>query len=55
MRALIYFAIWIGLAYILTRWSREQDERGAAARPAGPPSALFSGPGLVLYVARSRS
>ena len=27
-RAIIYFAIWVGLAFVLNKWSREQDENG---------------------------
>jgi hypothetical protein len=29
-RAAIYFAIWIGLAFVLNRWSRRQDQRSDA-------------------------
>jgi hypothetical protein len=46
MRAIIYFAIWIGLAYLLTRWSKEQDH------PNQKSDLRFrnlSAPGLVLY------
>ncbi|MEP7187972.1 MAG: hypothetical protein ABI901_02125, partial [Roseiflexaceae bacterium] len=28
IRAVIYFAIWIGMAYLLNRWSMEQDRTG---------------------------
>ena len=46
-RAAVYFAIWIGIAYFLNRWSAEQD------RTADPSFArrlqLLSGPGLLLY------
>jgi hypothetical protein len=52
VRALLYFAIWGGLAFFLNRWSKEQDEQPAL--PTGPKdrrSRLLSGPGLVLYVA----
>jgi len=28
-RAVLYFAVWCGLAWFLTRWSAEQDETGA--------------------------
>ena len=46
-RAFIYFAIWLALAYFLSRWSAEQD------LPSAPKSNLrfriLSGPGMVLY------
>ena len=48
VRAVIYFAIWIGLAYLLNKWSAEQDET------ADPSLAnrlrRLSAPGLILYV-----
>ena len=47
-RAAIYFAIWIGLAYVLNRWSSEQD------RTADPDLAdrlrLLGRYGLALYI-----
>jgi hypothetical protein len=47
-RAILYFAIWLILAYFLNRWSAEQDRTGS-------PDVLrrlraLSAPGLVLYV-----
>src|SRR5262249_17342620 len=47
IRTVMYFAIWIGIAWLLNRWSRQQD-------PSVEPLAAdrlraFSGPGLVLY------
>jgi hypothetical protein len=47
VRALIYFAIWVGLAYVLNKWSREQDETGDPSIE-GRFEAL-SGPGLILW------
>jgi hypothetical protein len=47
LRALIYFAIWMGLAYVLNKWSREQDETGDPSIE-GRFEAL-SGPGLILW------
>ncbi len=48
VRTIIYFCFWIGTAWILTRWSGEQD------RTADPRLTrkirLMSAPGLVLYV-----
>jgi hypothetical protein len=51
LRAVLFFAIWGGLVFLLNRWSREQDERPAEL--PGPRDRRFrvlSGPGLVLYV-----
>jgi hypothetical protein len=47
VRVLIYFAIWIGLAWLLNKWSSEQD-RTADPRLAARLEAL-SGPGLILW------
>src|SRR3984893_5406686 len=47
VRAIIYFAIWVGLAYLLNKWSREQDETGDPAIE-GRLEAL-SAPGLILW------
>ncbi len=47
IRAVVYFAVWIVIAYLLNRWSREQD------RTADPNLSrrmrTLSAPGLVLY------
>ncbi|MGH9712441.1 MAG: hypothetical protein ACRD5M_03980 [Candidatus Acidiferrales bacterium] len=47
VRVVIYFAIWIGLAWLLNKWSSEQD------RTADPRLATrlegMSGPGLILW------
>jgi hypothetical protein len=51
LRAVIFFAVWGALVYVLNKWSREQDRR--PAQPIGPSDRKFrvlSGPGLVLYV-----
>lgn len=47
LRTLFYFACWIGLAHLLNRWSRQQDETGDPAL-AGKMETM-SGPGLVLF------
>jgi hypothetical protein len=47
VRVVIYFAIWIGLAWILNKWSSEQDRTGDP-RLATRLEAL-SGPGLILW------
>jgi hypothetical protein len=46
IRALLYFAVWIALAAMLNRWSREQDEGDPAATRK---MQLMSGGGLVAY------
>ena len=49
-RAVFYFAVWIALAYWLTKWSGEQDRLGAVAgRGFVGRLQTLSGPGLVLY------
>jgi hypothetical protein len=47
VRVVIYFAIWIGLAWLLNKWSSEQD-RTADPRLATRLEAM-SGPGLILW------
>lgn len=46
-RAFLYFAIWIGTALLLSRWSRQQDMTGDAALVDR--LRRFGGPGLALY------
>ncbi len=52
VRAAIYFAIWLVFAYLLNKWSAEQDERGgeasARAQLEKRLTALSAG-GLILY------
>ena len=48
VRAVLYFAIWSGLAFYLTRWSAEQDRTGSPALATRMQST--SAVGLVLYV-----
>lgn len=47
VKTIVFFTIWIGLAHLLNRWSREQD----LTRDVGPMKRLrkLSGPGLVIY------
>jgi len=47
IRAVIYFAIWNLLSFLLTKWSREQDQPGA--RDNSSRFKAVSGPGLILY------
>jgi hypothetical protein len=46
-RAVIYFAVWLLIAVLLNRWSREQDRTGdpLLTKRMG----RFSGPGLILW------
>jgi hypothetical protein len=47
-RAAIYFALWIGMSTLLSRWSKRQDQ---TADPQLTRSArLLSAPGLIAYV-----
>lgn len=48
VRAVIYFAIWIALAYFLNRWSQLQDQ--TADRQYTKRMRVLSGPGMVLLV-----
>jgi hypothetical protein len=51
VRAVLYFAIWGALIFVLNKWSREQDQQ--PTRLPGPQDRRFrlvSAPGLVLYV-----
>ena len=47
VRLVVYFAVWILLASLLCKWSREQDR--TAAPDLTRRLRLLSGPGLVLY------
>jgi hypothetical protein len=48
LRAAVYFAIWLLLAFLLSKWSREQDSStdGAATKKMR----VLSGPGMVLFI-----
>ena len=48
VRAAIYFAIWLALAYFLNRWSLQQDR--TADRQYKKSMQVLSGPGMVLFV-----
>lgn len=48
LRVVLYFAIWIGMAFLLNRWSLEQDRTGDPVLTVR--MRMLSGPGLVLYV-----
>lgn len=47
MRAGLYFAIWLVMAYFLNRWSHEQDRDGDPQLKRR--LQVLSGPGLVIY------
>jgi hypothetical protein len=48
IRAVIYFAIWNGLAFLLNAWSKQQDETGDPTLPLR--MQRLSAAGLLLYV-----
>jgi hypothetical protein len=48
VRAAIYFAIWLALAYFLNRWSLLQDK--TADQVLNKRMRVLSGPGMVLFV-----
>jgi len=47
LRALVYFAIWNLLSYLLTKWSKEQDT--PPVRDNSQRFKILSGPGIILY------
>jgi hypothetical protein len=47
VRAAIYFALWCGAAFLLSRWSRQEDRTGD--RAASGKLVFLSGPGLIAY------
>ena len=48
IRAVIYFAIWLTLAFLLNRWSLQQDK--TADRKYRKKMNVLAGPGMVLFV-----
>jgi hypothetical protein len=46
-RAVIYFVVWIGLGYLLSKWSLEEDETADAGMHNRMEA--LSAPGLILY------
>lgn len=48
IRAALYFVVWNGLAYLLTRWSLEHDRTGAER--LAPRMRRLSAVGLMLYI-----
>jgi hypothetical protein len=49
LRTVLYFGLWVGMAYLLNIWSVRQDHEGSSPRLERR-FRLLSGPGLVLYV-----
>lgn len=47
VRAAIYFGVWILLAFLLNRWSAEQDRTGSPATQKR--LSAMSGPGMIVY------
>ena len=47
IRAAVYFVIWLGVGYLLQRWSLAQERTGDGL--VSRRSRVLSGPGLVLY------
>ncbi len=48
VRSVLYFAVWLGVAFLLTSWSVRQDRDGDVALTRK--IRLLSAPGLILYV-----
>jgi hypothetical protein len=46
-RAILYFAIWLAIAYLLSRWSAEQDN--PPVQNLSPRFRRIAAPGLILY------
>jgi hypothetical protein len=46
-RAVIYFVIWLGMAFILSRWSAEQDR--PPVQNLSPRFRKIAAPGLIIY------
>ncbi|MCG8351096.1 MAG: hypothetical protein MI924_25280 [Chloroflexales bacterium] len=48
LRAVIYFVIWAGIAFLIRRWSLEQDQTGNPKLPAR--MRVLSGLGVIFFV-----
>jgi len=46
-RAIIYFVIWLGIAFVLNRWSAEQDK--PPVQNLSPRFRTIAAPGIILY------
>jgi len=49
IRAVIYFAVWITLAYFLNKWGRQQDFEDAPDLPRSRRYQKLCGPGMVIF------
>ncbi|MGA8038040.1 MAG: hypothetical protein WA823_04235 [Candidatus Acidiferrales bacterium] len=49
LRAVVYFVIWIGIATLLNKFSREQDASGADGTKFALRMEGMSGPGIILW------
>ncbi|HYB61307.1 MAG TPA: hypothetical protein VEH50_07495 [Methylomirabilota bacterium] len=49
VRAGIYFAIWLALAWLVNHWSRRQDASGDAQNKRKKKLTMLAGPGIILY------
>ncbi len=47
-RTAIYIVVWLGMSYLLNKWSREEEDTGDAVAAARKLEG-FSGPGLIMY------
>jgi hypothetical protein len=45
----VYFALWIGIAFVLSKWGREQDFEDRRDLPRSRRYQKLCGPGLVLF------
>jgi hypothetical protein len=50
IRAVIYFALWNGLAWTFSAWSKRQDEQGGPSAEIHSRCVTLSAPGMMLYV-----
>ncbi|HEX6730113.1 MAG TPA: hypothetical protein VF074_08890 [Pyrinomonadaceae bacterium] len=48
IRAVVYFAVWLTLAFLLNRWSLQQDR--TADQQSSKQMRVLSGPGMVLFI-----
>jgi len=48
-RTILYFAVWIGIAILLNRWSKKQDNPGSQEWRLKKRMEKFSAPGLILW------
>ena len=49
VRSALYFVIWLALAYLLSRWSLQQDQQPAQAKVLQLRMRMLSGIGLVVF------